>query len=228
MNTQVHSRLAGSLYLIIILCGLFAEIGVRLNLIAYNDANLTAHNILEHTGLFRLGFAADAIMLLCDIAIAVVLYQLLGSKAKTLTIMATVFRLIQAGMISVSLLCFYGAFLLITQTIELPALEADLRNNYALFLLNMHSYGYDFGLLFFAITNMALGRIFIRYTSSTKLLGWALIAAATTYFMGSSIRFLTPDYSETFQPFYIIALAAELYFCFWLLFQKNGFRRSLI
>ena len=71
------ARVAGALYVIIIGCGLFAELGVRSRLIEPGDPTTTARNILDSPMLFRAGVAADIVMFIADVAIAVVLYQLL-------------------------------------------------------------------------------------------------------------------------------------------------------
>jgi hypothetical protein len=70
----VYARAAGLLYLIIIVLGLFAEIFVRSSIITPGDATATAGSILGAEGLFRAGFLADSIMLLSDVALAVLLF----------------------------------------------------------------------------------------------------------------------------------------------------------
>ena len=71
------AKIAGGLYLTIIICGIFGEVGVRMNLIIPGDAAATAANILAAPLLFKIGFAADTTMLLSDVAIAVLFYVLL-------------------------------------------------------------------------------------------------------------------------------------------------------
>lgn len=62
MSATTKARLAGVAYLVCVLTGLFAEIGVRGKLIDYGDAAATAHHILASESLFRLGFAADMLV----------------------------------------------------------------------------------------------------------------------------------------------------------------------
>ena len=71
------ARVAGVLYLIIIMCGIFAEFFVRSSLIVPGDATATANNIMASESLFRAGIVADLIMILCDVALALVFYVLL-------------------------------------------------------------------------------------------------------------------------------------------------------
>ena len=56
---RFYARIAGFLYLIVIVGGLFAEISVRGRLVVHGDAAATAHNIMTHELLYRLGHAAE-------------------------------------------------------------------------------------------------------------------------------------------------------------------------
>lgn len=78
----VYARTAGVLYLIIIVFGIFSEVFIRFSLIVEGDASATAMNILASEGLFRFGFVADSIMLLSDVAIAILFYVLLNQSVK--------------------------------------------------------------------------------------------------------------------------------------------------
>ena len=89
----LYARVAGLLYLIIIVSGIFSEVYVRSKLVVTGDATATAANILASEGLFRIGFAADAIMLLSDVAIAVLFYLLLRPVSNALALTAAAFRL---------------------------------------------------------------------------------------------------------------------------------------
>ncbi len=70
------ARAAGVLYVIIVVFGLFAEVGVRSRLIVPDDPAATARNNADTAWLFRAGFAADLVVFLADVALAVLLYRL--------------------------------------------------------------------------------------------------------------------------------------------------------
>lgn len=213
----VYARVAGLLYLIIIVFGIFSEAFIRSSLVVAGDASATATNILASKPLFRVGFAADSIMLLSDVAIAVLFYVLLKPVSKTLALIAAVFRLTQAAILGFNLLNYYTALLLLTGTEYAIAFEADQLNSMAMLFLNMHSHGYDLGLMFFGLSNVFLGYLVIKSDYFPGVLGYGLIAAALVYLMGSYTRFLFPDYISFITPAYIVPLIAELSFCLWLL-----------
>lgn len=62
------ARIAGLLYLGIIVFGLFADIFVHERLVAYRDPAATAANILAHETLYRSGGVAILIMLACRLS----------------------------------------------------------------------------------------------------------------------------------------------------------------
>jgi hypothetical protein len=213
----MHARTAGALYILIISCGIFSEAVIRSGLIVTGDATATAANILSSQTSFHIGFVADAIMLMSDVAIAVLLYQLLKPVSKTLSLMAAAFRLTQASILGFNLLNYYAPMLLLTDGGYMSPFDAGQQHSLALLFLELHSYGYDLGLLFFGLSNLILGYLIIRSHYFPIILGYVLQAAGLVYLAGSFTRFLSPDIVSLMEPAYIIPLIAELSFCLWLL-----------
>ena len=213
----LYARIAGLLYLIIIVFGIFSEVVVRSSLIVTGDAAATASNILRSTSLFRVGFAADSIMLLSDVAIAVLFYALLRPVSKVLALTAAAFRLTQAAVLGFNLLNYYAPMLLLRGAGFAPGAGSDRVNSLVLFFLDMHSHGYDLGLLFFGLSNIILGYLIIRSGYFPRILGYGLIAAAIVYLAGSYMRFLFPEHASVMAPIYVVPLIAELSMCLWLL-----------
>jgi hypothetical protein len=213
----IYARVAGLLYLIIIVSGIFSEVYVRSSLIVTGDAAATATKILASEWLFRIGFASDAIMLLSDVAIAVLFYVLLKPVNHTLALMAAAFRLTQAAILGLNLLNYYAALLLLNGTGYANAFEADQLHALMMLFLDMHSHGYDLGLLFFGLSSLILGYLVAKSDYFPGILGYGLMAAALVYLTGSLTLFLFPDYLSFITPIYIVPLVAEVSFCLWLL-----------
>ena len=212
-----QARMAGVLYLVIIVCGISAEVLVRGRLIVPGDAAGTAANVLAAPGLFRGGFAADAIMLLADVALAVLLYHLLRPVSQLLSLMGAAFRLMQAAVLGLNLLNYHAAGLLLGGAGYLAALDAESVHALVSLFLDLHAHGYDLGLIFFGVSNLIVGYLVIRSVRFPAILGYGLQAAGVVYLVGSFTRFLAPAAFATIQPAYAIPLAAELAFCAWLL-----------
>lgn len=105
-----YARLAGLLYLVIIVCAGFSEGYVRASLVVSDDAAATARNIMQSEGLFRLGLATDLVAFLCDAVVAILLYWLLKPVSKILSLVAASLRLIAHPAIgSLNLLNHYAA-----------------------------------------------------------------------------------------------------------------------
>jgi hypothetical protein len=99
-SPRLKARIAGALWLIIIVAAAFAEFYVRGRIVVDGDASATATNILAHETLYRLGAAAALIYLLCDIVVALILYELLKPVSRSLSLLASVFRLAMVGVLA--------------------------------------------------------------------------------------------------------------------------------
>jgi len=218
-SPQHLARTAGLLYLVIIVLGLTGELVVRAGIIAPGDAATTAANIGASTGLFRLGFFADSVMLLCDVALAVLLYLLLRPVNQALALMAMCFRLVQTAVIGGNLLHYHAALIALGSPEYAALFGAEQLNAVAALFLDLHSHGYDLGLLPFGLSCLLLGYLVYRSGFLPRFLGVLLAAAGIVYLVGSYTRFLFPGYVETVMPIYLVAIVAESAMCLWLLIK---------
>lgn len=212
------ARLAGLLYLAIIVCGLSGELLIRASLIVPGDPSATAANILGSPGLFRAGFLADTVMLLCDVALAVLFYQLFRTVSRPLALTAAVFRLVQAAVLAAGLLSYYAPALILADP-AYAGLTDGARHAMAAFYLDLHAHGYDLGLIFFGVSSLVLGHLVRISGYFPGVLGYGLQAAGVVYLFGSLVRFLAPDLHGAVEPLYLVPLLAEVAFCLWLLFK---------
>lgn len=227
---QTHAlgpaRTAGFLYLAIIVFGLFAELGVRARLIESGDPAATAANIIENAALFRLGFAADLIVFLCDVAIAIVLYQLLKPVNQTLAMLAAAFRLTQTAVIGLNLLDMFNGLRLLDDTDYLGSFSTDQVDAMALLAFDSHRYGYILGLTFFGLSTIFISRLIARSGRAPDLLGPLLAVAGAGYVADSFMHFLIPGYDGGATAIVLApALFAEGWFCFWLILRGQVLER---
>jgi hypothetical protein len=212
------ARTAGFLYLAIIVFGLFAELGVRARLIESGDPTATAANIVENATLFRLGFAADLIVFLCDVAIAIVLYQLLKPVNQTLAMLAAAFRLTQTAVIGLNLLDMFNGLRILDDTHYLGSFSTDQIDALALLAFDSHRYGYILGLTFFGLSTIFISRLIARSGRAPDLLGPLLTLAGVGYVADSFMHFLIPGYDGGATAIVVApAVLAEGWFCFWLI-----------
>ena len=77
LSVTANARMAGVWYLILAICGGFAEFGVRQRLIVPGDAATTAQNLLANDNLFRFGIVTELIGQVVFVLLVFALYDLL-------------------------------------------------------------------------------------------------------------------------------------------------------
>lgn len=202
--TPRQARFAGVCYLIIILCGVGAELALRGPLIDLTAAQVTAQAIEADSLRFRLSIIADLVMAVADAALAILLFGMFRSVSANLALGALVFRLLQSGLIAAGLLYLQVALLID---------DAEL----SLSFIALHAYGYDVGLIFFGVNCLLMAALMIRSGFVPRGLGIGIGLSGLVYLSGSVLRFLAPEAHPLIAPAYVVPLIAETAFCLWLL-----------
>lgn len=199
-------RTAGLLYLIIIVCGISAEVALRGPLMS-DSAAQTMANILAHPVQFKAAFLADLIMTMADVALAVILYRVLRIVSEPVAMIALVFRLVQAAILATNLMNLHlaGQFAALGQ--------ADLTATY----MHAMAAGYDLGLVFFAINAMATGWLICHGKAAPRPIAAGMMVSGLIYLTGSTLRIAAPHLSDGFEIAYLIPFLAESALCLWLL-----------
>lgn len=229
LNTKT-ARIAGGLYLIIIIAGIFAEFFVRQSLIVPGDATTTASNIMASEGLFRAGIAGDLIMIMSDVALALVFYVLLKPVSNSLALLAAFFRLAQATILGINLLNLFFVLQLLSGADYLTVFDADQVQALVLLFLNGHSTGYAIGLVLFGLSLFVLGYLVFKSGYFPRVLGALLIVASSGYLIDSFARFLLPTY-DNYEAIltlvvFLPAFIGELSMCLWLLLKGVKAQRT--
>ena len=216
-----YARVAGLLYLIIILCAGFSEGVVRSGLIVPGDATMTAENIVASEGLFRLGFVADLIAFMCDAAVAVLLYVLLKPVSKTISLLAAAFRLIAHPAIgTINLLNHFAALQFLGGENYLKVFEPQQLHALALFFLERHGYGYLVAGAFFGVHCFLLGYLLFKSDLFPRPLGILMVVAAFGYLIESFGNFLFPSHEDALA--WVVGVPAvfgEVSLTLWLLIK---------
>lgn len=211
------ARIAGVLYIIIIIAGMFGGL-TRESLLVADDPAATAENILTSEGLFRASILADIIMILADVAIGVAFFYLLLPVSKGLSLLSAGFRLAQAAALGINLLTLF--FVLQFLGNDVAALDSETAQTQAYVFFKAHGIGYNLALMFFATSILIQG--YLVYVSGyfPKFLGILLIVASAGYFIDNTASFVLPnyvDYADTFQMIVMVAFPVELILALYLL-----------
>jgi hypothetical protein len=214
---QVYARVAGVLYLVVILGGIFAEFIVRGSVVATDDAAETAANILDSEWLYRLGFASDLLVISCDVTLALLFLVLLRPVNEGLALLAAFFRLTQAAVLAVIALAHFSALAVLSDLGYLQAYETEQLNALALALLDVHTYGYDVALVFFGLSLFTLGYLVLKSGYLPRLLGALVMAGSVGYLVDSLTSLLLPRFDEEIAVVLIPTVVAEVALCLWLI-----------
>ncbi|ASO05642.1 DUF4386 domain-containing protein [Arenibacter algicola] len=220
LSEKYLARIAGLLYLIVIICGIFAEKYVRFTLVDLNDSAVTAQNIGNQEFLFRMGFVADLIMQLAYFLLPVVLYQLLKKTSKELAGLMVLSVTVAVAIMCINMLNHYAPLLLLNHNIYTSAFSTEQINNSVSFYLEMHNKGYHIAQLFFGLWLLPLGYLVFKSERFPKIIGILLIVGCFGYLTDFLIYFLCPENSIALSE-YITAPAdlGEFSLCLYLLIK---------
>lgn len=224
MTPPQIARLAGLLYLVIIVCGLFSELAVREPALITGDAAATLANLEATAGLFRLAFVADSLMILADVGLAAALYLLFRAESPGLALTAAALRLVQSAILAANLLHQHAALALLGDGRYRGLVPDGQLAQRVLLELELHGDGYDLALIPFGLHCVVLALMLWRTALFPRLLAPLMAAAGVVYLLGSYAVFVAPAASPAIAPFYAICLLAELGFCLYLLIR--GVRRG--
>jgi hypothetical protein len=214
------ARIAGVLYLLIVIFGLIAQIFVRDNLVDYDNATITATNILDSEFWYRFGFVSELLMLICDIGVTTILYILLKDTSRNLSLLSTLFRVASIIILSVTALTHYAALSFLKGSGYLDVFTSSQLNAFALLSIRLHGTGYNVSLLFFGFHLIILGYLIYQSNLFKKFLGILLLIGGICYIANSFIWFLFPYLVAFIYPVILIPCAiGEWVFCLWLLIK---------
>lgn len=218
-SIKMTARIAGLLYLMVVILGGFAEAGVRASLIVPGDAAKTANNIMASASLFRIGFMSDLIMMACYLLLAYTLYVLLKPANDNLSLLFVLLTLTSVAMMSLNMLNQFAALLLLSGSAYLTVFSVDQLQALAMLFLDLHKYGYFIAQIFFGLWLLPLGYVGFKSGYFPRALSILVMLASLGHLIQYFQIFLFPDYKEISYPGLAVATVAELSLCLWLLIK---------
>lgn len=217
---QHYVRMAGWMYLAIIVLGLFGEAFVRGSLVVPGDATATARAIAAGESLWRLGIAGDLLMHVLDVPVTVVLYLLLRPVSRVLALLVTVFCLLQTAVLITNKMTMVLPLLLQDSVVLAAVFSPAQIDALAYTAIQAHGYGFGVGLIFFGFGTILRGYLVARSGFLPPLLGWLLVAAGVSYLVNSFALLLAPSLANVLFPAILMpAFVGELAFAAWLAFK---------
>ncbi len=213
------ARLAGLIYLLVIIFGVFAEVGVRSQLILAGDPTATAGKITASQSLFRLGFVSDLVMMTLYFLLAYALYLVFQPVKKNLALLFLLLTLASVAIMSINMLHQFAALLLLNGAGYLQTFSAEQLQALALLFTELHRYGYFISQIFFGLWLLPLGYAGFKSGYFPKVLGILVMLASLGHLIQFFQVFLLPDYKAISYPGLAVATIGEFSLCFWLLIK---------
>jgi hypothetical protein len=171
MSPQTKARLIGVLLLITMVGGVFAQGFIGGSLFVSGDATATANNILAHEALYRLAFAIYLIEMACQIAMTVLLYDLLKPVSKTGSALAAAFGLIGCTIKTLARLFFFAPLLVLGGAHYLSVFDPNQLQALAFFSLRVNYTVETIAMVFFGLSTLVQGYLMFRSTFLPRALG---------------------------------------------------------
>jgi Domain of unknown function (DUF4386) len=216
LNTT--AKTAGILTLLIAVIAPLSMLYLPSVLIVPGDASKTAQNILASEELFRLGMIGDAIIFLLEVALTVVLYDLLKPVSKTMSPLAVFARVSLNDIQALNLLSSFLILQLRSNSSFLRVFTTDQLHAFMLLSLNAQQDVVLIWGLFLALHMFVLGYLVYQSGYLPKTVGALLMVTDICYLIQSFGNILAPQHEELFAS---IGLPSTLETAFapWLLFK---------
>ena len=211
-HPRLLARIAGVFYLIITAFALFAYLYVRGQVIVPGDMTQTATNILAHERLYRLGGAAAVVVVVCNLPLGWILFELLRVVNSRLALLALLFITASATLEAVNLSNYFAPLLTFTLPEYRSAFQANEIQALARGPIRMFEYVFSVSLTFFGVFCVLIGYLIFRSRFFPALLGLLMMVAGVTYWINSFRLFLALRI-----PYLAwVTLVAELSLALWL------------
>jgi hypothetical protein len=221
-SIQRTARTAGILYLVLAVCGGFAEFFVRQSLIVRGDAAATASRILASQPLFRLGIVSELVGQVAFVLLVLALYRVLKPVGRNHAVVMVAFVLVAVTITSLNMLNQFAALYLLGGAPHLTVFDPGQVQALAMTFLDLHGAGYMIAQVFFGLWLLPLGYLIYRSGFIPKVIGILLIVACVGYLVDVATFFLAPGFDLVVSEFTFVG---ELALMLWLVVRGVNVER---
>jgi len=220
VSPNSQSRIAGALYVTVIVGGLFAGI-VQDSLTVRGDAAATAAAIAGHESLWRWGIAVHLIYLATATTVMnVLLYRIFKPVQPTLALFALVSGIVSAAIEGAALLPLYLPLVIAELRGASAAAGEAARQEFVYLAIHLSEIGFGLALFFFSGFCAAIGSAIVRSRLVPRVIGAMMIVAGACYFVSSLSNVVAPGLAQLLSPWIIVpCFLGEASLAVWLLFK---------
>ena len=215
-----NARIAGLLYLIVVISGILSLMYVPSELIVWDNALETYNNIVANESLFKMGILSSLIMYTTFIFLSIELYKLLMNTNKNVAITMIILVLVSVPISYVNLISKLDVLSIINGMDTMKTADLNHQRSQVMALLESHSNGIQIVQIFWGLWLFPFGYLVFKSGFLPKIFGILLMVGCFGYLIDFLGYFLFPiGYGKTVIPS-IVSLPhalGEIGICIWLL-----------
>jgi hypothetical protein len=213
------TRLAGFLYLIVVLSGFFSLVYVPSQISSSADPQTTIANITQSESLFRLGIASFLVNQVTFLLLPLVLFRLLRPVGETAATLMVVLAVVSVPIGLASLSARLDALNLLSDAHYATALGPQQLQAHVLLALDHYRNGILITMLFWGLWLFPFGYLVFKSGFLPKILGVLLMLGCLGYLIDVFGKLLAPGYPDSVLADFVRKPAAlgEIGTCLWLL-----------
>jgi hypothetical protein len=221
------AKVAGSLYLFLMVTGIFAEFYARGQLIVPGDAVQTAKNIAASERLFRIGTVSDLITFAGDVILVWALYVVLKPINRNVALLAAFWRLAECSILAGVMLNDFATLRLLSGADYLRAFDTPQLQALARLFVGVQADGYLIGLVFFGLGSTVFSYLWFKSRYIPRgLAAWGIFSSVVVAIVTLAIM-VFPSLAAVVIPVYFAPIFIfEVTLGLWLLFK--GIRTPLV
>ena len=213
------SRIAGLIYLGVVLTGIFSLMYVPSKLINYDNALLNFQNIANSETLFRLGIATGLLCYIFFLFLPLVLYKLFRQVNESMAKLMVLLAIISVPMYFINIQNEFTALSFIKNPDYLKVFSSEQMQSQVLFYIKQYDDGMRLIHIFSGLWLFPFGYLVYKSNFLPKIFGILLMVGCLGYVINFFGRTLLPNYSELGISSYISLPASigEIGICLWFL-----------
>ncbi len=213
------ARIAGLLYLGVVLTGIFTLMYVHSKLIVSDNSALTYQNIFSFEQLFRLGIIGGLLCYILFLFLSLVLYKLLKPVNKSYANLMVLLAILSVPIFFINVQNEFTVLSLVSGTNNHFGFSVEQIQSQVMLYLDQYDNGMRIVHIFSGLWLFPFGYLVFKSGFLPKILGILLMLGCFGYLINFVGHTLIPNYSKIGIAFYINLPASlgEIGTCLWLL-----------
>jgi hypothetical protein len=194
-------RTARVMALLILASAVFGGLGesyIPSKLIVSGDAAATVNNIASSPMLFRLGFATYLVEAVCDVALAVLFYELLRPAGQQLALFAAFLGLLSTALYAVAEACYFAPSVILSGADHLKSFSPDQLNSLSLLSFKLFNMIAGLFLCLYGLATVVRGYLMYRSGYLPRTIGVLFVIGGASFIADSLAVVLAPRFVSAF------------------------------